>query len=296
MKITEELLQINHADFSLHIKRFYHNQICAIPVVLIHGAIENGKIFYSKSHKGLAPFLAKQGYDVFVADLRGRGKSIPKIDKHQTFGMYDVINEDLPLIQKKVEELKPGQQQIWMGHSWGGVMILSFIAKHKIQDKISKMVFFATKRRITVLSLKKFWMIDIMWRIFGKIIAWKYGFVPAEKFGFGSDSETKNAYYETDPWVKRKGAWIGKDGFDYANALKEIKLPPLLSVTGIKDNVLGHEKDCRLMLEEIEMKNYEFKVLGKKYGHKEDYDHISILTSRYADEDHFKMIVEWLKK
>ena len=42
-------------------------------LLLIPGSIENGHIFYSKSGKGFAPWMAERGFDVFVADLRGRG-------------------------------------------------------------------------------------------------------------------------------------------------------------------------------------------------------------------------------
>jgi len=42
-------------------------------VLLLHGAVENGFIFYGKGQrtsKGLAPFLARNGFNVFVADFR----------------------------------------------------------------------------------------------------------------------------------------------------------------------------------------------------------------------------------
>jgi predicted alpha/beta hydrolase len=56
----------------LHVKRFYVDAN-APALLLIPGSIENGHIFYSKSGKGFAPWMAERGFDVFVADLRGRG-------------------------------------------------------------------------------------------------------------------------------------------------------------------------------------------------------------------------------
>ena len=53
-----------------------------IPVLMIHGIVEDGRIFYHNSGKGLGSFLAKHGYDVYVADLRGIGKSTPKIHRN----------------------------------------------------------------------------------------------------------------------------------------------------------------------------------------------------------------------
>jgi len=69
----------------LFIKRFYANANGA-PVLMIHGSVENGKIFYSSSGKGFAPYLAKKGYDVFVVDLRGRGQSKPLVNKYSEYG------------------------------------------------------------------------------------------------------------------------------------------------------------------------------------------------------------------
>ena len=45
------------------------------PILMVHGAIENGRIFYTESGKGLACFLARHGYQVYVADLRLDEKS-----------------------------------------------------------------------------------------------------------------------------------------------------------------------------------------------------------------------------
>ena len=69
----------------LYIKRFY-NQLNAPPALMIHGSVENGRIFYSNSGKGFAPFLASKGFDVFVPDLRGRGNSIPAISQNTNYG------------------------------------------------------------------------------------------------------------------------------------------------------------------------------------------------------------------
>ena len=52
---------------TLHLKRIHSNGQ-GIPVFMVHGSIENWKIFYTDKGKGFAPFLAQHGFDVFVAD------------------------------------------------------------------------------------------------------------------------------------------------------------------------------------------------------------------------------------
>ncbi len=75
--------------YQLHMKRFVLELFRKLPLqdsscpcaFLLHGAIENGRIFYSNESdtenlKGLGPYMARRGYDVYVADLRGKGSEL----------------------------------------------------------------------------------------------------------------------------------------------------------------------------------------------------------------------------
>ena len=73
--MQQQSLFIKDGRHQLHIRRIAVQQ-GGTPVLMLHvGTIENGKIFYTESGKGLACYLAEQGFDVFVADFRGKGKS-----------------------------------------------------------------------------------------------------------------------------------------------------------------------------------------------------------------------------
>ena len=75
-----------------------------------------------------------------------------------------------------------------------------------------------------------------------------------------------------------------------------LEFPPVLSITGVNDKCLGHPIDVKNFLDEINGPTLEFKVIGKKTGFKNNYDHINLLTHPQAPEDHFLMVLEWLKK
>ncbi len=121
-------------------------------ILLIHGAIENGKIFYSDKGKGLAPYLAQKGYDVFITDLRGKGKSIPVASSRKLKGgQFEVITKDIPALIKKINELKGHNSIHMMAHSWGGVLIASWFARFgKEHNNIKSITFFASKRKILI--------------------------------------------------------------------------------------------------------------------------------------------------
>lgn len=292
----EESIFIDLKVHKLHLKRMYSNENAPV-IFMLHGSIENGRIFYSKNGKGLAPFLAKNGFDIFIADLRGRGESQPAIDKNSEHGQNEIINEDIPAFINKIIEIKGDAPQQWIAHSWGGVMLASYFARHKEHRHLVKsMVFFGTKRVITAFNFEKIFKINFVWNNWSKILIKKHGFLPAQKMGFGSDNETANSYNETNFWVKGN-KWIDpKDNFNYQESVQDINFPPLLSITGIKDKSLGHPKDVESFIKEISPQEFTFKVLGKKAGNKNDYDHINILTHQDAVKDQFIMILDWLKK
>lgn len=293
LKQESYFIKINEVD-TLHLKRIYHNPNGEVAFML-HGSIENGRIFYSNSGKGLAPYLAKKGFDVYIADLRGRGQSTPKISKHSAFGQTSTIVEDIPAFLNKIVELRGNTTQHWLAHSWGGVLLSSYFARFETHRELVKsMVFFGTKRQITVFNWEKLIKIDFFWNIFSRIMIKKYGYLPAEKFKMGSDSETKKSYYQTAHWV-RMNPWIDpEDNFDYGGSIKALEVPPLLSITGSADYSLGHPIDAFNFSCEYSNKKATFKEIGKKTGHLNDYDHINLLTHPSATKDHFELVLAWL--
>jgi predicted alpha/beta hydrolase len=279
----------------LFIKRFYTVEN-GEPVLMIHGSVENGRIFYSATGKGFAPYLAKKGYDVFVVDLRGRGLSKPPINQYSKHGLTEILNDDFPLYIHKIKELKGDVPQHWIAHSWGGVLILAYLAKNHTSVKIASMVFFATKRRVSVKSWKRFWKVDILYSLLVPLSIKQKGYFAAKELKAGSDNESKMAYKETAYWVKTK-KWKDRNGiFDYAAALKKIKLPPTLYLAAVNDPVLGNPEDVKLLISEIGDQNCEFRVLGKAVGNKNDYGHIDILTHQDAPEDVYPIALNFMKK
>ncbi len=262
---------------------------------LVHGSIENGHIFYSKSGKGFAPYLAQQGYDVFVADLRGRGQSRPAISGKSAFGLDHTLTEDFPAFISKIQELKGDVPQYWGAHSWGGVLMLAYLARPAVPVQVQAMAFFASKRRISIWSPKKFLMVDVMWNWFAKATVAATGALYAKQLKMGSDSETKHTHRQTHQWVVQR-RWLNwHDKYDYAAALQRMQLPPTLYLTGAKDDVLGHPVDVEKLMQETGSSHSEFKVLSKANGQRHDYDHINILTHPDAQHDHFPEVVRWFK-
>ena len=268
-------------------------------VLLVHGAIENSKIFYSEKGKGLAPFLAENGFDVFLTDLRGKGKSIPLANTGKiTDGQYEVIVNDIPAVVNKINQIKENHTGIHLvAHSWGGVLLSSWLARFSEQSKnIKSVTFFACKRKIYVHHIKRWFMVDLMWTCLGSLVTLAKGYLPAKKLKMGSDDEPAKFFFECNKWVY-SNKWVDPhDQFNYNEAFRRIDFPPTLSLTGLKDHSLGNKKCVKKMLDEIGPAILENIVLSRVNGNKNNYDHVNILTHPDAPSDHFNLVVSWLNQ
>jgi len=292
--MEQQSLFIQGDGHQLHLRHISKNT-SGTPILMLHGAIENGLIFYTEKGKGLACFLAEQGFDVYVADLRGRGKSEPIINANSDFGQYEAITQDIPHFLDYITK-KTNKAMHVVSHSWGGVLMASCLARYSERlPQVLSNTCFGTKRRVTVKSLEKFIKVNILWNNLAPKLAKKKGFLDAKKYGFGSDNETQKSLANSVTWVKR-GAWIDPhDGFDYNKAAKNVPWPPSWHFTGVKDKVLGHAQDVKGFIEESSNFQAKFSLLSKQNGNAIDYDHINILTHPKAVTDHFPLLVDWLK-
>jgi predicted alpha/beta hydrolase len=288
------ILQGNGAD-QLAVRYFPSASGKGKGIVLIHGSVENGRIFYSKSGKGLAPYLASQGYEVFVPDLRGRGESRPLINSESRFGNLDIIKHDFVLYEQLAKEYSDPSPLIWMGHSWGGVLIFQALFRAFIQQP-SAVVCWGTKRRISVLSLRRLVMVEGFWVTLSFLLKKRYGYLPAKNWGMGSDNESKATHAETLRLVWDK-KWIDpSDQWDYRSPRSYTKLPPALYLTGSHDHVLGHAKDVRIFMKECGYHPKELFLCGKDTGYTIDYNHISLLTHPLAGQELYPKVLSWLQR
>jgi predicted alpha/beta hydrolase len=287
-------LRLNDTD-TIHVKRWYADP-AGTAVLLIHGSIENGRIFYSEKGKGLAPYLASMGYDVYVPDLRGRGKSTPAIGRHSDFGQMDMVVTDIPFLVDHVKQVK-GNDRLWFGaHSWGGNLALASFARFPQMANVQGFMLFGVKRRVTVWNPERILKLSFGWRVVAPLFIARHGYLPAVKLRMGADNESRRIFHETNHWLDNQNWKDPRDGFDYGAALATVEVPPVLSLTGSADKVLGHPRDCQNLLNELNTVHGTFKVIGKKTGHLHDYDHIDLVTHKDAPKDQFRLLSDWMSQ
>lgn len=282
-------------DYRLHMRRIYA-RATGLPVFLLHGSIENGRIFYSENGKGYAPFLARAGYDVYVGDLRGRGKSTPSVQRGATYGQAEAMGIEIPAFLAEIQRRR-GPVPLHLGaHSWGGVSLIGMLARSPGRWDVRSLVLFGSKRRISVRNWAYWWKIGFFWKTLGRLAIATKGYLPARELRMGADNISKNTFRQTDAWVCAADWKHWHDGFDYRAALSQVSLPPTYYLAGIRDDVLGHPKDVQLLAAETgDHQVREYHLLSKKSGQMHNYGHIDMLTHADAQNDHFPMALAWMQ-
>ena len=296
MKHQQLSSYLDFGAYQLHLRELVPHQPSAGPVLMLHGAIENGRIFYSQSGKGLGCFLADQGFSVYCADFAGRGLSKPHVSSGFNQSQQQMICIDIPGLIAQLYQRH--QQKISIvAHSWGGVVLLAALARTPaLLDKVAAIVTFGSKRRITVQSLVKTLQIDWVWNRLAPKLARHYGYLPARQWRLGADDEPVQYLLDTVQWINNPAFVDCTDGFDYAAAAAQLRWPPSWFFAAVQDQVLGHPQDVRLLMQETAQAGARYTLLGKSSGAPLDYDHISMLTHPTAREGHFSMLAAWLRQ
>ncbi|MCL1124694.1 alpha/beta fold hydrolase [Shewanella surugensis] len=296
MKIQQKSLFIPYHTGHLHLRQIMPPQPDKNkpPILMLHGAISNGRVFYSESDKGLACYLASKGFVVYVMDIEGRGQSAPKLSRGSHLGQGEVIKEQLPLIQQYILGLHPKVSQVhWCAHSWGGVLMASALVRYGyFQRNVASFVTFGSKRRVHVNSIKKWLIIKLGWSQIAPLLAWNKGYFPADKYRFGMDNESRSSLRQSIQWVL--GDWVDNDdGFDYGKAADKTIWPKTWFIAGQGDKVLGHPLDVKNMIKECKFLQPKYTLLSKKEGFKHDYDHTGMLTHKDISKDFFPSVSDW---
>ena len=295
MKHQQHSLFVDLAAYQLHVRQLTPVQSSVGPILYLHGAVENGRIFYSHSGKGLACFLADHGFMGYAVDFAGRGLSQPSLQQGLQQSQQQLICHDIPALIEYFYELHQ-QPLTLICHSWGGVLAAACLARFPhLLPKIKAKICFGTKRVISVRSLARTVKIDLIWNKFAPWLGQRYGYLPAKRWRLGADNEPLQFLRDTIPWIKGAPFTDLTDQFDYQGACQRTSWPAIWHFAGAFDRLLGHPQDVQAFMTECHQHDAQFSVLGKAFGNAANYDHISMLTHPAATTEHFAALAQWLK-
>lgn len=257
-----------------------------VPVILLHGAFENRRFWYSSAAEGLGPWLARAGYDVWIAETRGHGVS-PRNLQYPRNRVVDYARYDLPVIGAFVHE-QSAQSPHWLGHGQGGMSLALALAGGHLADSLAASVaLFASEasRRHWPLRFPPF-----EWA--ARRLLKRSQSLHGPRLKRGPEDEPLGVALEALRW---QGAWgrFGESGQDWAVALGEVRVP-VLAVAGAADQ-RAPSADCEALLQHFPEATRRWLLLGRSQGFSMDFGHVDMLQGKAARAEVWPLVLGWLE-
>jgi oxygen-independent coproporphyrinogen-3 oxidase len=252
------------------------------PVLLTHGTFSNAQVCTR-----LARYLAENGFDCWILELRGHGRSAAG-SVHPDFERFSEF--DVPAALHAVRQRTKKEQLFWVGHSGGGLVLLMHLARHpEERPKVKGIVTLAsqaTEAGATWTGRAKIAL--------GAMTNNLIGYAPGPLLKLGPENEFRGVMNQWFRW-NWNGRWTGKDGFDYLEALKQVEVPALCFAGG-GDRFIAPYRGCRRVYDALGSVDKRMALCAKSEGYGEDYSHSRIIASRRAQQEIWPTISEWLIK
>ena len=238
-------------------------------VVCLHAMMTDGRYFGARREDSFANTLAATGLDVYVADFRGHGDSVPPHARGGDWSFDDLVERDLPTIlttAANASECDPSELRI-IGHSLGGLVTCAALGTGAI-----------TPPKQLVLAATSVWLGGSLRR---KAIMGVYrgvtklvGYAPIRALRVGTADESKRYVAQLTGW-SRSGRWTSLTGVDYQAALANITTPTFAFV-GAGD-WMCRPRDAEAITGRIRTSE-ALRIVGRTQGDALDPDHFELFT------------------
>lgn len=235
----------------IHVRRFGDSHRNTT-VVLLHDLFSDGSLFL-RNADALGSQLAQAGFEVWVPDLRGHGRSWPLLgrDTVKTFS-YDfhaAVTGDLATVIGLLRDQAPDKPLYLVGHGVGGLLWLSFLARWPV---VSEMV-----RGIALIGMFTHRERGgLAWRLrddlFARWRALQHAGMVVRPGSDGQPHPETLAFYRDVHRMLEQG-WIDPaDGLDHAAQLAQLtRWPPTLAVCADRDGPWSGAQSARLLQRQL---------------------------------------------
>lgn len=262
-------------------------EVRGVPVILVHGSFSNRRFWYSPKGIGLGPFLARAGYDVWIAEMRGHGLSA-RNQNYRRNRVADYARYDLPAIAAFVRE-QNGQVPHWIGHSLGGTTLAAALGGQYLGPAgAASVALFGSQISRTYWPLK---IPPVQWS--GRLLLKPFEHISGPRFKRGPEDEPIGIVLESMRWHGLFGRFGDRDS-NWWTGLGSVEVP-LLAVAAVGD----HQDPvwaCRMLFDQFGSEHRQFLCLGREHGFSEDFGHVQMLVSKGAQQQVWPRVLDWLQE
>lgn len=255
------------------------------PVILLHGSFSNRRFWFSPRGIGVGAYLARLGYDVWIAEMRGHGLS-PRNQGYRANRVADYAQEDLPAIADFVIE-QSGRTPHWIGHSLGGTVLAAAVGSGALDARrAASLALFGSQVSRTYWPLK---IPPLVWLV--RLLLARFDYLSGSRLKRGPEDEPIGVLLESLRWHGLFGRF-GDRNANWWDALRRVQLPVLaVGATGDRQDP---PDACKALLDQFGSSQRQWLCLGRASGFSEDFGHVEMLVSRAAQEEVWPLLADWL--
>jgi poly[(R)-3-hydroxyalkanoate] polymerase subunit PhaC len=297
------------------------------PVLLCHGMSSNRWDMDGPGRISLARYLRRQGYDVWVVELRGAGRSTRPTwwnRKQYTWSFEDYVQHDAPAALRVVLRETGAAQVHWVGHSMGG-MIAYALLMGPVAPKIASAVTLGSPtmsdvghpaldfglpyrsllryvpHRVPIGLLARLGapLAPLVARLLEPSVA-ELGFHPGNAdlallrtlMLTAVDDLPASLLREFARWYDTRHMSDRYEMFDFTDHLERITTP-ICIIAGNRDG-LTPVRDLQHVYKRVGSRDKVFRVVGRGHGDARDYSHADLILGLHAPDDVYPIIAGWL--
>jgi predicted alpha/beta hydrolase len=244
-------------------------------VVCLHAMMTDGRYFGARKSgdtDSFAHVLAKAGFEVFVADFRGHGRSQPPTAKQSDWSFDDLVELDLPAIVTACASAASCSTSdlVLLGHSLGGLVSTAALGTGRIPSP-----------RLLVLASTSVWLPGPKGPFARRAVMGVYraaaqllGYAPIRRLRVGTADEAATYVRQLTGWAQ-SARWTSLRGVDYTASAETITTP-VLPFCGAGDWMCT-PRDAAAFLGHLPC-TAELRVVGTRRGDALDPDHFQLFT------------------
>ncbi len=299
------------------------------PVILIHGLGTNRfDVDFPDPKISLAKHLYHQGFDTWVIELRGTGKSYAKgllrpylAKLRHTWDFDDYVFKDIPALVGFIQA-KTGRDKLhWAGHSLGGTLIYAAIETMgnsvcasavtlgaamsasvrpgyvkfllKVDPIVKKMPFIPLKTFAQMGSPLGRWVAPMEDNFFYSSANIDMQLLETA-MKVAVENVSSPLFLQLHDWYKNNHFKTRDSKYSYRDNLDRIKAP-FLTCAGSVDGMTPYV-DVHFAHTQIGSRKKRFHVFGREHGCRTEYGHMDLILGKNSSHDVFPVIANWFKE
>jgi pimeloyl-ACP methyl ester carboxylesterase len=286
-------------------------------VILQHGLGSNGLVF-TLPGVSLAEYLCALGYDCFVPDLRGAGKSSGGRGGH---GLDAYLEHDVPAILRTVLEHSDHAKMHWIGHSMGGFLMWMYGLEHPdvpvsrlvtvgsaIDYRPGRSVYRALRRALPLISFLPVLPFALMTRALAPWAGQGPILLPEGMNFYRSNVERDVCrrlmtsgfaaiplplFAALESTFSEQGFARARGSITYLSRIGEFRIPTLV-VGGSRDPQATPEAVLATFELLTGVQDKRLLMCGVPHGHGDDYGHFDLFVGKRAQSEVWPHIADFL--